>query len=218
MRTVSAPFLPDALLDAAEAVIHTHGIGALTLDAVAAQAKVSKGGLLHHFPSKDALIQAMVVRTAQRWKDDTVAAIAAVAPGPGRVCRGMLQGCIAKPDAWNESVRRSSRVFVTALASNPELVHPVRDLYADLRASLTRDRLAPGYGEVITLALDGVWFRWMFGLEEYSPAGLARLRRTLAELVKIGARRAGRKTTGPAVPRARGKPPPPRRKRPAPKK
>ena len=41
------------------------GVARLTLDAVAREADVSKGGLLYHFPNKDALISAMVLR----WVD-----------------------------------------------------------------------------------------------------------------------------------------------------
>lgn len=36
------------------------GIAALSLNAVAREAGVSKGGLLHHFPNKQALIFALV--------------------------------------------------------------------------------------------------------------------------------------------------------------
>ena len=39
------------LLDAAVAVVRRDGAQALTLDAVAAEAGVSKGGLLYHFRS-----------------------------------------------------------------------------------------------------------------------------------------------------------------------
>jgi hypothetical protein len=40
--------LLDRVLDAAEAVVVRQGIGNLTLEAVAAEAKISKGGLLYH--------------------------------------------------------------------------------------------------------------------------------------------------------------------------
>src|SRR5205809_615370 len=52
--------LPGKLLDAAEAVVVRQGIANLTLDAVAAEAGMSKGGLLHHFPTKDRLVEALV--------------------------------------------------------------------------------------------------------------------------------------------------------------
>ncbi len=51
-----------ALLDAAERVVLRAGAGQLTMDAVAAEAGVSKGGVLYAFPSKDALIDAMFTR------------------------------------------------------------------------------------------------------------------------------------------------------------
>lgn len=45
----------DRLLDAFETLLVTAGSRAATLDAVAAQAEVSKGGLLYHFKNKQAL-------------------------------------------------------------------------------------------------------------------------------------------------------------------
>jgi AcrR family transcriptional regulator len=49
-----------AILDAAGRVIRRSGSAGLTIDAVAAEAELSKGGVLHHFASKDALIAALV--------------------------------------------------------------------------------------------------------------------------------------------------------------
>src|SRR5687768_15153315 len=53
----------DRLLDAAGAVVMRDGAQALTLDAVAQEAEVSKGGLLYHFKSKRDLVEGMV----ERW-------------------------------------------------------------------------------------------------------------------------------------------------------
>jgi len=59
-KSRSRSIQPSLLLAAANKVVVDRGVDALTLDAVACQAGVSKGGLLHHFPSKEALITAMV--------------------------------------------------------------------------------------------------------------------------------------------------------------
>ena len=56
------------LLDAAEAVVARQGIANLTLESVAAEAGMSKGGLLHHFRTKDRLIEALVRRAAENWR------------------------------------------------------------------------------------------------------------------------------------------------------
>ena len=55
----------DSILDAFEDLLVTEGERAATLDAVAARASVSKGGLLYHFKSKDALAEALLDRLSQ---------------------------------------------------------------------------------------------------------------------------------------------------------
>jgi AcrR family transcriptional regulator len=45
---------------AAAKVIERDGAGHLTLEKVAAEADLSKGGLLYHYPSKDALLQGLL--------------------------------------------------------------------------------------------------------------------------------------------------------------
>ena len=53
----------DRLLDAFETLLVSAGSRAATLDAVAAEAQVSKGGLLYHFHSKDELVDGMLSRS-----------------------------------------------------------------------------------------------------------------------------------------------------------
>src|SRR5262245_31273340 len=97
----SATTLRDRLLDAAEAVVVRQGIGNLTLEAVAAEAGMSKGGLLHHFPSKDRLIEGMVVRCAENWRACSLAAYEGAADGPGRMARAMLSHLEDAP-SWTD--------------------------------------------------------------------------------------------------------------------
>ena len=68
----------DAILDAAEAIVGDAGAGQLTFDQVAARAGVSKGGVLYCFPSKSALIAAMVERDLKRFEVEMTARLAAV--------------------------------------------------------------------------------------------------------------------------------------------
>ncbi|MBC7632168.1 MAG: TetR/AcrR family transcriptional regulator [Flavobacterium sp.] len=60
----------DRLLDAFETLLVTAGSRAATLDAVAAMAEVSKGGLLYHFHSKDELVEAMLTRLREQGAAD----------------------------------------------------------------------------------------------------------------------------------------------------
>ena len=52
----------ERLLDAAARVASQEGYGAFTLEAVAAEAGTSKGGLLYHFASKELPIARLVER------------------------------------------------------------------------------------------------------------------------------------------------------------
>ena len=58
----------EALLDAADRVIAKVGVINLTIDAVAREAGVSKGGVLYSFGTKDALIEAMLQRAGASYE------------------------------------------------------------------------------------------------------------------------------------------------------
>jgi AcrR family transcriptional regulator len=60
----------DRLLDAFETLLVSAGSRAATLDAVAAEAQVSKGGLLYHFHSKDQLVDGMLARLREQGRAD----------------------------------------------------------------------------------------------------------------------------------------------------
>ncbi len=60
----------DRLLDAFETLLVSAGSRSATLDAVAAEAQVSKGGLLYHFHSKDELVEGMLTRLREQGTAD----------------------------------------------------------------------------------------------------------------------------------------------------
>ena len=61
----------EGLLDAFEDLLIDGGERSTTLDAVAARAQVSKGGLPYHFPSKNALVDGLVERLQERTDQDS---------------------------------------------------------------------------------------------------------------------------------------------------
>lgn len=162
------------------------GVNALTLDAVAAEAGVSKGGLLYHFPSKERLLAAMVERIVGVWRTDLQAAIEATEPGPGRVPRAWLRMCLEEPCGWDDCVRRASVVLLAALSANPELIDPMRAVYREIDGMVRNDGLKPGYAEVVLAALDGLWFSRLFGLDKFAPDRLQPIRACLHEVVTRG--------------------------------
>lgn len=85
------------LLDEAARIALEHGLNGLTLRAVAQEAGVSKGGLLHHFPSKHALLEAMCDEFLRRL-DRQIAALMQQDPVPqGRFTRAYLDAMSSAP-------------------------------------------------------------------------------------------------------------------------
>jgi AcrR family transcriptional regulator len=176
----------DALLDAAEAVIVRDGIASLTLDAVAAQAGVSKGGLLHHFPNKDRLVEALVVRTANAMRAHHEQAYRNTPEGPGRMARALLENNLRDLNDWCVSCRQGSAAAFAALAHNPSLIEPIRAAYADLyRRVAEDDDLPEGIGDAVVAAIDGLWLYWVLGLVPINQSMIVRVRSALQHILSL---------------------------------
>jgi len=176
--------LRDTLLDAAEKVVVRQGIANLTLDAVAAESGMSKGGLLHHFPSKDRLVEAMVRRCAENWQKCCAAAYEQTPEGPGRMTRTLLGHCLSDVKSWSDQCRRSSSAVFAALAQNPSLIEPMREAYGDVQRRIAADGLPPGVGEAVVAAIDGMWLYWVLGLVPIDQQRVVRVRKALERMLE----------------------------------
>jgi len=63
-----------AILDAALRVIEHGGVTEVTFESVAAEAGMTKGGLLYHFPTREALLKALHQYLADQWESSLEAA------------------------------------------------------------------------------------------------------------------------------------------------
>jgi AcrR family transcriptional regulator len=161
------------LLDAAVAIIRREGPAALTLDAVAEQAGVSKGGLLYHFNSKRELLDAMVAG----WLDEFDSEIAAAG---GETFAG---GYVRATDmsGWAAADRATEFGFLAALVDQPNLER-VRERYGGWQERLVAESDDPVQATVARLAADGLWLADLVGLAP--PEGELR-ERVLARLIEL---------------------------------
>jgi AcrR family transcriptional regulator len=149
----------DRILEAAYALAQTAGVAALTLEAVAEKAEVSKGGLLYHFPSKQALIAGMVEGLCRTF-DDLAAAARQADPEPlGRSARAYLSA--ASGELWH-----SSRwlALVGALVLGPDLANAWRADVLAGRAADAAENTDPVAAAIVRLAADGLWVGGVLGL------------------------------------------------------
>lgn len=154
----------ETILQAACQVIIANGAEAMTLEAVAREAGVSKGGLLYHFPNKEALIVAMMNQLVnqratmiqQAFEQDD-------APDtPGRWTRAYIRSfCDGDPQ---KKVLRYS--LLAAMLSNPKLLEPLQKVIENWQKQIEMSGLSPEKATLIRLALDGLFFAEMF---EFAP-------------------------------------------------
>ncbi len=177
---MSRPTRHDHLLAAAERIVRRDGVGRLTLDAVAVEAGASKGGLLYHFASRDALITAMVERHATAFSASLEASMAADPAPPGRWTRAYLRSSASPADPGDGDAAATG--LLAAMASNPALADPLREQYAAWRERVADDGLPEADAMIVALAADGLWMADLLGFA--APAGAQR-RRILARLLEM---------------------------------
>ncbi len=119
----SAVPMKDRILEAADGLFYGQGIQAVGVDAVAAEAGISKRTLYKHYPSKDELVAAYLVRRTRQ---------AITAEGsPVEQILGLFDG-LAK---WFGSKRFRGCAFVNAVAElSGEREHPAIGVAAEHKA------------------------------------------------------------------------------------
>lgn len=155
----------DLIVEAASQLVIAQGSTHLTLEAVAKQAGVSKGGLLYHFASKDALVQGMV----QHLLDGFTAKITAHHRGDP-AAGGWLRGYLHATFDDSEDDHLYSGALLAAIGTNPDLLDPVRAAYAEWQKRIEDAGLDPVLATLIRLAIDGLWYAELFNIGKLDPA------------------------------------------------
>jgi AcrR family transcriptional regulator len=160
-------------LDAAEQLLAEQGAPCLTLSAVAERAGVSKGGLLYHFNTKEALIKGMIERLIADF-DELVAS-----QDEPTYTRAYLA-------ATFEAIRtrRLRRwAVVTGAAGDPQLLAPLREAMSRWHRQGLETEPDPMRAEIVRLACEGLWDVVTHNSDIYDEAHCEDLHRRLLALL-----------------------------------
>jgi AcrR family transcriptional regulator len=163
------------ILDAANRVIQKKGANALTLDAVARQAGVSKGGLLYHFPNKDSLIVGMVERLIAKF--DSV-----IKAESSKQDSDWLTAYIRASFKADPERDRTSRALFAAIGNNPGLLGPLQKKFKEWQGKSEASAGSAETGTIIRLALDGMWICDLLGFAPPKPALRTKMLNVLLKL------------------------------------
>lgn len=171
----------DTILDAAELVLFEHGTQALTLSAVAERAGVSKGGLLYHFPAKEALIKGLVDRVIEEFD----ALIADHDDGaPGSYSRAYVEATFEVLTCDEAARTRRRWAGITAAAADPELIAPLREAMARWHHRDPGEDTDPVAAMVVRLAAEGLWEVVVHDPEIFDAKQYAALRERMLSLLQ----------------------------------
>jgi AcrR family transcriptional regulator len=156
------------LLQAASDIATDHGVQAVTLEAVAERAGVTKGALQYHFVNKQGLLDALFEQTLERFEDQMETRLAADRKDArGAASRAYLHTTIdeTSPAASTNVLR----VLVAAMMTDPE----IRERYSTPMRKWTRPDPLPldqaARLMICRLAADGLWISDLLGYQDMSP-------------------------------------------------
>jgi AcrR family transcriptional regulator len=119
------------VLETASALFYAEGVHAVGIDRIIAEAKVAKATFYHHFPAKDALVDAYVAEQFRFQREIAEAFLAE--PGDGDPRAALVRIFTYMTEAGADPAFRGCP-FVNVAAEYPDPEHPVRRTIAEHRA------------------------------------------------------------------------------------
>lgn len=172
----------ERILTAASKILANGGyMTRFSLSAVAAEAGVSKGGLLHHFPSKEALIRGLSENLIDYFEEHLIVEMQKEAEGiPGRFARAYI--ATAFSDAY-----ASSQVSPILLAFNRYSADgsSAESRFTAFQNRLENDGLDPTTANLIRMAVDGMLYTEMIDAEPIEPKVRANMIENLIQMTHL---------------------------------
>ena len=172
----------DRILDAFEELLVQQGERGTTLEAVAAAAGVSKGGLLYHFGGKEALVDGLLARMAALARED-VERLRGAERGP--VDR-WIRGSLSTATPFDRAYVATSRL---AQGNHPRARDALTHLQDEWAAVILEAVGDPAVARAVLLIGDGLYYNsalqpWLGGSAPADEA-LDELIRVVDDLVRL---------------------------------
>jgi AcrR family transcriptional regulator len=152
----------ETVLRAAATVIAQYGVSAFTIEAVSQEAGVTKGGVLHHFPSKEALMNGLIDQVMETFRTRLEEELQSEpAEAPGRWLRAYLRTVFSV----QYDVNRLIPALAAAVAADHKTLERIRRGFEESQRSAIQDQLDPIQATIIRLAVDGLVFSRALGID-----------------------------------------------------
>jgi AcrR family transcriptional regulator len=161
-----------AALEAALVIIARDGPGKLTLDAIAREAGMSKGGLMHQFPTKQAVLKALLEHQVAHFEAMHGRYIA---EHGATLAQPQLSAQIATLRAAAMQPHSITVAFLGALADEPALLSISRDRDAERVEAIKAEAGDPELAMLRRAAAQGLALSTIFGISAMPAKERSRL-------------------------------------------
>ncbi|MEM4990123.1 TetR/AcrR family transcriptional regulator [Collimonas sp. H4R21] len=151
----------NAIIQAALAIIARDGPRRLTLDAIARESGISKGGLMHQFRSKEAVLKALLEYQAEyfeKFSQGYMAQASATSPEP------LLATQIAVAREAVTTQQSVAFAILGAISEEPGLLSAFKEIDAKKIASIKAEAADPELAMLRWYAAKGLLLNALFGL------------------------------------------------------
>lgn len=150
----------EAILDAAQKVAVEKGAAKVSLDSVAKEAGLTKGGVLYNFPSKEALISGMLERLVSTYTPRVAEHSAMLEGQPNPT----LQSHFHVTRELEELDHNIPMAILAAAAQNLELLKPLRDQIVTRYTKICSEAAFADEAALLWAAGEGLMLLDMLGL------------------------------------------------------
>jgi AcrR family transcriptional regulator len=174
----------DRILNAAEARLLGRGQAGLVLAAVAEDACCSKGGLLYHFPSKEALVDGITRRMLDNF-DRVQTELAEVDESRRGVwSRAYLRSTVSESGEPADASAQLMAGLLALVGNDSEKLEPLRERFGEWHARIENDGIEPETAVIVRLAADGLWLSALLGLPSPDETLLSRVISRLDDMTR----------------------------------
>lgn len=161
----------NSVIQAALAIIARDGPGQLTLDAIARESGISKGGVTHQFRNKDAVLKALIEHQIEYFDSFALHYRSEV----GETSEPSLASEIAALSDADRNPHSVALAVLGALSENPRLLSALREIDAEKIAAIKAEAVDPELAVLRWAAAKGLMFATLLGLTPLPAAERAAL-------------------------------------------
>jgi AcrR family transcriptional regulator len=150
---------------AAERILLSKGPGALTIENLLKESKLSRGGFFYLFPSKDSFLRALLERYLSWMRAWIEQSIGSDPEARGRVVRAYLASCVDVSNPQAKKLASLTPALIELVTQSKNLLQTYRSFYGDLvDRSLRDDQLPKHVVFTLFMAMDCLWMGESLGV------------------------------------------------------